>query len=268
MKKLLAVVLASVMVFSLIACGSASSESKSESTVKTVQSGKLVMVTNAAFPPYEYISDDGSEKIIGIDIEIAQLIADSLGLELVVEDMEFTSLLTAVQSGKADIVLAGLTVTDERKQNVDFSSSYAKGVQSIIVKEGSAIKTVDDIKSDGSMKIGVQDGTTGCIYAGDTVENGGYGEDNVIAYSTGALAVEALIAGKVDCVIIDNNPAKEFVKANQGLTILETSFVEEDYAAAIAKGNTALLEAINKVFAEKTADGTIQAILDKYIKAE
>ena len=264
MKKLLAIALASVMVLSLAACGGASAPAQeaapaAEATVKTVQDGKLIMATNAAFPPYEYIDDDGS-TIIGVDAEIAGMVAEELGLELQIEDMEFGSILTAVQTGKVDVGLAGMTVTEERLQNVNFSSTYAKGVQSVIVPEGSDIKSIDDLA--GKM-IGVQESTTGHIYCEDD-----FGAENVTAFATGANAVQALISGKVDCVVIDNNPAKEYVKANPGLVILDTAYAEEDYAAAISKDNKELLDAFNKVLDAKIADGTVQQILDKYIKAE
>ena len=270
MKKILAIALAAVMVLSLAACGGSSAPApaaeaaKEEaapaaSAVKTVQEGKLIMATNAAFPPYEFIDDDGS-TIVGVDAEIAGMVAKELGLELQIEDMEFASILTAVQTGKVDVGLAGMTVTEERLQNVNFSSTYAKGVQSVIVSEGSDIKSIDDLA--GKM-IGVQESTTGHIYCEDD-----FGAENVTAFATGANAVQALVSGKVDCVVIDNNPAKEYVKANPGLAILETAYAEEDYAAAMSKDNKELLDAFNKVLDAKIADGTVQQILDKYIKAE
>lgn len=271
MKKIIALLLVATMTFGLVACGGTAettTAANGQAAVQTVQEGKLIMATNAAFPPYEFMSDEDGSKIVGIDAEIAQVIADELGLELVIEDMEFSSIITAVQSGKVDVALAGLTVTEERKQNINFSEPYSKGVQSVIVKEGSPIDAIEKIATDGSMKVGVQESTTGHIYAASSVEDGGFGEENVVAYVYGALAVQALIADKVDCVIIDNNPAKEFVKANEGLAILDTAYTEEDYAIGISKTNEELLAAINIVLAAKTADGTIQAILDKYIKAE
>ena len=228
----------------------------------TVEDGVLTMATNAYFPPYEYYE---GEDVIGIDVEIAQAVADKLGLTLKVEDMEFDSIITAVQGGKADMGLAGMTITEERKKNVSFSDSYATGVQVVIVKEDSEITTPDDLA--GGKKIGVQLGTTGDIYASDTPENGGYGEENVEQYSKGADAVMALVQGKVDAVIIDNEPAKSFVESNEGLKILETEYVNEDYAAAVSKENEALLTAINGALGELKADGTIQSILDKYISA-
>ena len=164
--------------------------------------------------------------------------------------------------------MAGMTVTDERLKSVNFSDSYATGIQVVIVKEDSAIKSLDDLKGDGSMKFGVQQDTTGDIYASDTVENGGYGKDNVVRYKTGADAVQALKTGKVDAVIIDNEPAKNFVKANEGLSILNGDWVKENYAIAIAKDNTELLEKVNGALKELIADGTVKAIIDKYIPAE
>ena len=227
----------------------------------TVEEGKLIMATNAFFPPYEYYEGD---QIIGIDAEIAAAIADKLGLELVINDMEFDSIITNVSQGAADFGLAGMTVSDERLEQIDFSISYATGVQVIIVKEGSAITTVDDLYADGATyKVGVQLGTTGDIYATDD-----FGADRVVAYNKGNEAVMALAEGDIDCVIIDNEPAKAFVKANEGLVILDTSYADEDYAACIAKGNTALLNAIDEAIMELTEDGTIDAIVEKYIPAE
>lgn len=219
---------------------------------------KLVMGTNAAFPPYEFVDDDGN--IVGIDAEIAAAIAEKLGMELEIKDMEFDSLITACSGGSVDVVLAGMTVTDERKESVNFSDTYATGIQVIIVKEGSPIATADDLE--GKI-IGVQAGTTGDIYCTDD-----YGQDNVKQYNNGALAVAALQNDQVDCVIIDNEPAKSFVAANEGLKILDTEYVTEDYAIAVAKENTKLLEDINKAMAELKADGTIDKIVDKYIPAE
>ena len=228
----------------------------------TVEDGVLIMATNAYFPPYEYYE---GEEVVGIDVEIAQAIADKLGLTLKVEDMEFDSIITAVQGGKADMGLAGMTVTPDRQENVNFSDSYANGVQVVIVKEDSEIATPDDL-ADGK-KIGVQLGTTGDTYASDTPENGGYGEENVEKYSKGADAVMALAQGKVDAVFIDNEPAKSFVESTEGLKILDTEYTNEDYAAAISKDNEALLNAVNGALTELKADGTIQSILDKYITA-
>ena len=225
--------------------------------VTTVEPGVLTMGTNATFPPYEY--KDGDD-VVGIDAEIAQAMADKLGLQLEIVDMDFDSLVASVQSGKIDMSLAGMTVTEERKQNVDFTDSYATGVQVIIVKEDSDIASADDLE--GKL-IGVQQGTTGHLYCSDD-----FGEDNVIPYEDGATAVQALLQGKVDCVVIDQEPAKAFVEANAGLKILETAYTTEDYAAAVSKDNPALTAALNSALQELKDDGTIQGILDKYIKAE
>ena len=227
------------------------------SELKTVEAGKLIMSTNAAFPPYEMVADDGSFE--GIDVEVAGAIAGKLGLELVVDDMDFDAALLAVQQNKSDIVMAGVTVTEDRQLIMNFSDSYATGVQVVIVKEGSDV-TLDNL---GEKMIGTQRGTTGYIYT-----SGDYGDDHVTAYDNGASAVQALLNGQVDCVVIDSAPAEAFVAANAGLTILDTEYVTESYAIGVNKDNTALLDAINQALAELTADGTVQSIVDKYISAE
>ena len=234
-----------------------------------VEEGKLIMSTNAQFPPYEMVADgEGYEGtgFEGIDIEIAWALAEKLGLELVIDDMEFDSALLAVQNNSADMMLAGLSYSEDRDQVVDFSDSYATGVQVVIVKEGSDV-TLDNL---GDYMIGTQRGTTGYLYASDTPENGGYGEDHVIGYDNGATAVQELINGTIDAVIIDQQPAEEYVAANAdaGLTILPGNWVEEDYCLAVDEGNTALLDALNAALNELIADGTVQSIVDKYITAE
>jgi polar amino acid transport system substrate-binding protein len=236
---------------------SSSAADEGDNTSKPV----IKMATNAYFKPYEYY--DG-ETIVGIDAEIAAAIAEKLGMTLVIEDMEFDSILTAVQNGSVDFGMAGMTVTDERKESVDFSVSYANGKQVIIVKEGSPITSVDDLYADGAnYKVGVQLGTTGDIYSTDD-----FGAENVTTYNNGNNAVLALLSenAEIDCVIIDNEPAKALVAANSGLKILETSYTDEDYAICVKKGNTELLEKINTAIMELTEDGTIDAILDKYIQ--
>ena len=280
MKKLFSIVLAALMVAALLAgCGSSTAETKAPETTAapateaaapaeteapaetgaaaaftTIEAGKLIMSTNAAFPPYEMVADDGSFE--GIDVEIAGAIAAKLGLELVVDDMDFDAALLAVQQGKSDIVMAGVTVNEDRKMVMNFSDTYSKGVQVVIVKEGSDV-TLDNL---GDQMIGTQRGTTGYIYA-----SGDYGEDHVTAYDNGASAVQALANGQVDCVIIDSAPAEAFVAANPGLTILDTEYTVEDYAIGMNKDNTALLEAVNGALKDLTADGTIPAIVEKYI---
>lgn len=276
MKKFLAMAIATAMALSLAACGSSNagtsasgsvsgsaSGSNTDAAYTTVTEGKLTMSTNASFPPYEMVADDGSFE--GIDIEVAGAIADKLGLELQVDDMGFDAALQAAQTGKSDMVMAGVTVTEERQSVMDFTDSYANGVQVVIVKEDSAIQTLDDLAN--ANMIGCQMGTTGYIYCSDTVENGGYGEDHVTPYDDGAAAIQALVNGQIDAVVIDNIPAQEYVKANPGLKILDTEYANEDYAIGVAKGNAALLDAINGALAELKADGTIQTIVDKYINA-
>ena len=235
-----------------------------ENTDDTAEGGTLVMATNAEFPPYEYHEGD---EIVGIDAEIAAAIAEKLGMELQIEDMAFDSLIPAIQSNKADMVLAGMTVTEDRLENVNFSDSYATGVQVVIVKEDSDIKSVDDLLADGANhSIGVQTATTGDIYCTGDIEDAGLG--TVERYNKGADAIQALLAGKIDCVVIDSQPAKEFVEANEGLTILDTEYAVEDYAIALNKDNTELLDKVNAALKELTDDGTIQSILDKYITAD
>ncbi|MCU7651363.1 ABC transporter substrate-binding protein [Acutalibacter sp. LFL-21] len=253
---------------------SSSSEASSEETAAgdygeftTIEEGKLIMSTNAQFPPYEMVADGegfNGTGFEGIDVEIASAIADKLGLELQIDDMEFDSALLAVQNNTADVMLAGLSYSEERDEVVDFTDSYATGVQVVIVKDGSDV-TMDNL---GEKMIGTQRGTTGYIYASDTPENGGYGEDHVLAYDNGATAVQALMNDQIDAVIIDEAPAKEFVAANEGLTILPGNWVEEQYCAAVDEGNTALQNAINTALNELIDDGTVDEIIAKYISAE
>ena len=283
MKKLLTILMAAAMLLSvcaLTACGGATEEAAEEAEAEveeveeaaeeateeaaetvsgeftTVEAGKLHMSTNAAFPPYEMTADDGS--FVGIDVEVATAIAEKLGLELVVDDMDFDAALTAAQQNKSDMVMAGVTVTDERLAVMDFSDSYATGVQVVIVPEGSDI-TLDNL---GDQKIGTQRGTTGNIYCTND-----YGEEHIVAYDNGITAVQALQNGQVDCVVIDSAPAQALVDANPGLTILDTEYITENYAIGFPK-NSDLLPAVNAALAELIADGTVQSIVDKYISAE
>lgn len=266
MKKVLALLLVAVMLFACTACGGD----------KQDDSNTLVMATNAAFPPYEYIEGG---KVVGIDAEISAKIAEKLGMELKIEDVDFDTIIAGVQTGKYDIGMAGLTVTDERKEKVNFSTSYAKGIQAVIVTEDSIYTSFEEFYTgfdeDGDptgvkegIKIGVQQTTTGDIYSSDDPENWGFGDANVVRYKTGNEAVAALKAGKLTAVIIDNEPAKSFVAANEGLKILEGAYADEDYAIAVAKEDTELLEMINTALAELKADGTLDQIVTKYIPAE
>ena len=286
MKKLIALLLAMAMCFALLTgCGSnnsaaeanddsnasaaaeneeaAAAENTDAEAENTDNDAVLTMGTNAAFPPYEFYDGD---TIVGIDAEIAAAIAEKLGLELQIVDMDFGSIITAVQTGKIDMGMAGMTVTEERLQNVNFSTTYATGIQVVIVPEDSDITSVDDIfaklNAGEDVLIGCQEATTGAIYASDD-----FGDDHVTTYPDGATAVQALTQGKLDCVIIDNQPAINFVAANEGLKILDTEYVTEDYAIAISKDNEDLLNQINAALEELIADGTVQEILDKYIVA-
>ena len=272
--KLLSIIICASMLLALAACGGNSNPSSTSNSTANTNApeasnapdsdatgeggGKLIMGTNAFFPPYEFY--DGTDEIVGIDPEIAAKIAEKLGMELVIEDMEFKSILVALEAGQIDIGMAGMTVTEDRLKSVNFAESYATGIQVIIVKEGSDITGPDDLPG---KKIGVQLGTTGDTYASDD-----YGDENVERYPKGAEAIVALMNGQIDCVVIDNEPAKAFVSANDGLVILETEYYVEDYAIAIAKNDTELLDKINTALQELKEDGTIQSILDKYINAE
>ena len=224
----------------------------------------LKMGTNASFPPYEFY-DDETGGIVGMDAEVAAAICEKLGCELEIVDMDFDAIIPAVTTGKIDFGMAGMTVTEERLQSVDFTTSYATGIQSVIVKEDSDIASVDDLFAEGaSHKIGVQQGTTGDLYCSWDIEDEGLG--SVERYKNGTDAVLALTSGKVDCVVIDNEPAKNYIAANEGLKILDTEYAVEDYAIALAK-NSELTEKINAALEELIADGTVQAIIDKYIVA-
>ncbi len=246
------------------AAENSAAENEGASEFTTATEGVLTMATNAEFPPYEYYEGD---TVTGIDVEIAQAIAVKLGLTLQVEDMEFDSVISAVQGGKADIGMAGMTVTEERLEEVNFTESYATGVQVIIVTEDSDITSADDLFAEGANHtIGVQLATTGDLYTTEDIEAAGLG--TVDRYNKGADAVMALKNGKVDCVVIDNEPAKAFVEANEGLKILETEYVTEDYAIAVSKDNEALHTAVDAALQELIADGTVQSIIDKYITAE
>ncbi|RKW44379.1 MAG: basic amino acid ABC transporter substrate-binding protein [Lachnospiraceae bacterium] len=273
-KKILTIALVGLMAASLAACGKASetqtsnaasesasdgkAESKSDGTaqIKTVEAGKLTLATNAEFPPYEYHDGD---KIVGIDMDIADAIAKKLGLEVQIEDIAFDSVILEVTSGKADIGLAGISATDERKQSVDFSDTYTTSKQLIIVKDDSAIKGSKDLEG---KTVGVQTGTTGDILASDIKDV------KPERYDKGMDAVQALSQGKVDAVIIDSEVAKKFVEETSGLKVLDEAFADENYAIAIKKGNKELLDSVNKALSELKSDGTIDSIIAKYIKAE
>ncbi len=214
------------------------------------------MATNAEFPPYEYRE---GEAIVGIDPEIAQAIADDLGMTLKIEDMAFDSVIAAVQSGKADFGMAGITIDEDRLQNVNFSTPYQTTAQMIIVQEGSSIASSADL---AGKKIGVQLGTTGDDYASEVADA------SVERFNKGFEAVQSLTQGKLDAVIIDSEPAKVFVSQNEGLVLLEEACTTEEYAIAIAKDNNELLEKVNASLAKLTESGKIQEIIDKYTSEE
>ena len=216
----------------------------------------LVMATNAEFPPYEYYDGD---EIVGIDVEIAKAIAKDMGYTLVIEDMAFDSIIAAVQSGKADFAAAGMTVDEDRLKSVNFTDTYTQASQVIIVKEGSPIATPDDLVG---KRIGVQLGTTGDTFSTDITDA------SIERYNKGFEAIQALSQDNIDAVIIDREPAKVFVEQNEGLVILDESFTEEEYAIAVAKENTELLEKMNASLAKLKESGELQAIIDKYSSAE
>ena len=247
--KILAVIMCAVMMVGVLAgCGG-----------EKASGNKLVMATNAAFPPYEFYKDGVA---VGIDVDIMKAVAEKLGKELEVADMEFGSIITAVATGKADVGAAAITKTEDRLKSVNFTSTYATGIQSVIVKDGGKVASLEDLKADG-IKIGVQQDTTGDIYA-----TGEFGDDHMIRYNKGADAVQALSTGKCDAVIIDNGPAKIFVETNEGLKLLDTPYAEEEYSFEISYDNQELYDQVNKALEELIADGTVQAIVDKYIVAE
>ena len=245
MKKIFAVVLSMLLVLTSV----------------SALADTLTMATNASFPPYEYYEGD---QVVGIDAEIAYAVCAEMGYDLQILDLDFNAIINAVTSGKADFGMAGMTVTEERQQSVAFSISYATGVQSIIVKEGSPIASYDDLAAEGATyKVGVQMATTGHIYAEDE-----FGVDRVVLFDNGNDATMALKNGKVDCVIIDNEPAKAYVATNEGLVILDSAYAVEDYAACFAKDNTELVEKFNAALQKLIDDGTVAGIIGKYIKAE
>lgn len=283
-KKVLAMAMAACVIGSLTACGSSTTESttapetttvsettaapaagdKTETTAETsaqetdkATGGVLTMATNAEFPPYEY-HDGGT--IVGIDVDIANALAKKLGMTLEVEDIAFDSIIPEIVTGKADIGLAGMTMDEDRLKNVDFTDPYTTSSQVIIVKDDSPMTGPDDL---AGKSIGVQLGTTGDIYASDYEKKG----STVERYSKGFEAVQAMMQGKIDAVVIDQEPAKVFVSENKGIKILDEALTVEQYAIAVKKGNTELLDQLNGALAELKDSGELQKIIDKYISA-
>lgn len=258
MKKLLAVMLAAMMLLAMVACGNDTPD-PAPTPDPTPDTKTLYMATEGTFPPYEYYDGD---KLVGIDVDVANAIAEKLGMKLEVVDIAFDSIVSGVQAGKYDMGMAGMTVNEERLEQVNFSDSYSTGIQVVIVKEGGKVQSLDDMGAEGVV-IGTQSGTTGFMYASDD-----FGDEKVKGFTKTTDAVAALINGQVDCVMLDNEPAKALVAANAdaGLSILDTAYTEEDYAIAINKDNNDLLTKVNAALAELKADGTLQGIIDKYIK--
>ena len=248
MKKMISILLCVIFCFACFAPAAFAADKK---TIK--------VATNVAFPPYEYYED---EKAVGIDVDIMQAICDKLGYEMELSDMEFGSIITAVASGKIDVGFGAITITEERAKSVHFTTSYSTGIQSIIVKEDSPIASVDDLHGD-KIKIGVQQDTTGDIYA-----TGDFGEDHMARFNKGADAVQALLTGKCNAVIIDNSPAETFVSQNKGLKILPTVYAEEEYGFELNYDNEELYNEVNGALEELLKDGTVQKIVDKYINAD
>ena len=277
MKKLLAVLLATVMTMSLLtACSSnkaAETTKETEATGTTeaaetteaavseaLSDGVLTVGTNAEFPPFEYVDDNGEPD--GFDMALIKAVGEKLGVTVEVVNMEFASLISSIGS-KIDVAIAGMTVTDERKESVDFSDSYYEAVQYVILPEGSEIATADDLKNKA---IGVQLGTTGDFIASD-IEGA-----TVSQYNKAVDAVNDLINGRVDCVIIDKNPALVFEGKFEGqITAVDGAqfdFEPEQYAIAMPKGDAALVEQVNKALEEIKADGTFDELVKTYIEAE
>lgn len=258
MKKLFAVLLAAMMLLAMVACGDKNNEPTPTPTPEP-ETKTLYMATEGTFPPYEYYDGD---QLVGIDVEVAGAIAEKLGMKLEVVDIAFDSIVSGVQAGKYDMGMAGMTVNAERLEKVNFSDSYSTGIQVVVVKEGGKVQSLDDMGADGVV-IGTQSGTTGFLYASED-----FGDEKVKGFAKTTDAIEALKNGQVDCVMLDNEPAKALVAANpdSGLSILDTAYAVEDYAIAINKDNSDLLTQINTALAELKADGTLQGIIDKYIK--
>jgi len=243
----------------LAGCGGSSAPAATAAPAAAEPAKVLKVATNVAFPPYEYYEN---EQAVGIDVDIIQAICDKLGYEMELNDMEFGSIITAVASGKIDVGFGAITITEERAKSVHFTTSYSTGIQSVIVKEDSPIASVDDLHGDDVI-IGVQQDTTGDIYA-----TGDFGEEHIARFNKGADAVQALLTGKCSAVIIDNSPAETFVAQNQGLKILPTVYAEEEYGFELSYDNEELYNAVNGALEELLADGTVQAIIDKYISAD
>lgn len=257
-----------VLVFAFTGCGSSSSNNDSDdkneaSTAAVAESGipdTIIVGTNAEFPPFEYVDDNG--EFDGFDIALMQAVCDKIGVKMEVNNMEFKSLLGAMQLNSIDVIAAGMTVTEERQKSVDFTDSYYEAKQVIIVKNDSNVTSFADL--DGK-SIGVQEGTTGDLFVTPEEDGALVKDADVKRFKKGVDAVMDLKNGGVDAVVIDKNPATEFVSGNDDLKIVEDDTATENYAFAIAKGNTELADAINKAVEELKADGTYDSLVKEYI---
>lgn len=263
LKKALLVGLATVV---LASCGSnenkdnASSNASNDAAADTsiVSDGVLDLGTSADLPPYEFY--DENNKIVGIDAEIAEAIGQKLGVKVNLQDMEFANIIASIESNKLDGGIAGLSKTPEREKSVNFTETYAKSVQKVLVKKDSGYKTPEDLKG---KKIGTQLGTTG-----ESVSKDEYGEENVQSFNKNSDAVVALNSGKIDAVVLDEQTVEKFAEANDGLEVLEDSLADDEYAIALDKKNDKLLEEVNKAIKELQEDGTIDNIVKKYTESK
>lgn len=239
------IIIAAVMTFAVLGMSSCAGGDKT-----------LIMATNAEFPPYEYYEDD---KMVGIDVEFAKAVAADMGYKLEIIDMDFGSVIPSIQSGKADIAVAAISVTEEKLQQIDFSDPYETASQLIIVPNDSEISSVADLKG---KRIGVESYTTGMIYASEI-------EDVTLeSFANGLQAIDALKAGELDAIVVDGGPAKIYVERDSELKLIDEPLTEEEYAIGVAKGNTSLLKKINKSIEKLKASGKYDSIREKYISAE
>lgn len=286
LKKFAALGIAAMMFASLAGCGSSNTQTEAQTTAQTTTSaettatsgettaeateatttageteatgGVLTMATNAEFEPWEFWQGD---KIVGIDAEVAQAIADKLGMTLKIEDMAFDAIIPSIATGKADIGMAAITVNDERKVSVDFTNTYAESALVILVKsDNEEIASSEDLPG---KKIGVQLGTTG-----DTTATEIAGEESMERYTSYFEAVQSLKQGKIDAIVIDIAPAKVFLGQNEDIKQVGEPMSQEEYAIAVGKGNEELVEKLNQAIAELKEDGTFDEIVNKYIPAE
>lgn len=272
MKKLISLILAAMLLLTLVACNgttnssapadssdsAASSQLQSETpTLNTVTPGKLTMATDAGFAPYEYVE---GEKVVGIDADIAQAIADYYGLELVIQDMDFTNALLAPQNGTADFTAAGVSITEERLETMDFTIEYAESDQVILVRKGfTGIQSEEDL---ANVKIGVQQSTTADLYCQEM------GFESVSAYKKNLVAAEDLKNGQIDCMILDNMPAEAILAQNkEELEILDLVLFTDVYAMAVKKGNTEMAEALNVVLQQLIEEGKIEEFTKTHTEA-